>query len=161
MISALRRHVRMENGLLIKALSADCAEWAALADYAASVSWRAGPYLARRMRENRFAPWERVFAAYLAGEPVGFCTLTAKDELPEECAFSPFIGFVFVGEQHRGHRISQQLIAAACAYAKSLGYAHIYLTSDERGLYEKYGFIRHSTVITAHGEKTQLFTKGL
>ena len=147
--------------MVIQALSADSAEWASLADYTASVSWRAGPFLSRLMRENRFAPWERVFAAYIGGKPVGFCTLTAKDEMPENCAYTPFIGFVFVDEAYRGNRISQQLIAAACAYAKTLGFANIYLTSDEQGLYEKYGFVNSGTVTTARGEETQLFTKAI
>ena len=147
--------------MLIRALSADSAEWRALADYAASVSWRAGAYLAQLMRENRFADWERVFAAYPGGKPAGFCTLTAKDEMPESCAYTPFIGFVFVGEAYRGNRISERLIAAACAYAKSLGYTDICLTSDERGLYEKNRFVNRVAVITARGDETQLFTKAL
>ena len=135
--------------------------WEAAAAFAESCPWRAGAYLARLMRENRFAAWERVFAAFDGGQPVGFCTLTAKDEMPQSCAFTPFIGFVFVDEAYRGNRLSERLIAAACTYAKTLGYADIYLTSDEQGLYEKYGFVKSGAVITARGEKTQLYTKGL
>lgn len=161
MIAPLRLYNDMENDLLIQALSVDSAEWAPLADYAAAVSWRAGAYLAQLMRENRFAEWERVFAAYRGGKPIGFCTLTARDEMPEGCEYTPFIGFVFVDETYRGNRISERLIAAACAYADSLGYTDIYLTSDERGLYEKYGFVNRGTVLTARGEETQLFTKAL
>ena len=48
---------------------------------------------------------------------------------------------MFVGESHRGHRLSQRLIDAAANYAASLGFARVYLVSDHRGLYEKYGFI--------------------
>lgn len=111
------------------------------------------------MRENRFADWERVFAAYENGNPVGFCTLTEKDEMPDDCAFSPFIGFVFVDEAHRGRRISEQMIKAAAAYAGKCGFTQVYLTSDERGLYEKYGFEKIAEAETIRGERTQLFAK--
>ena len=48
---------------------------------------------------------------------------------------------MFVGESHRGHRLSQRLIDAAANYAASLGFECVYLVSDHHGLYEKYGFI--------------------
>lgn len=133
--------------------------WETAAAYADGCSWRAGAYLARLMRENRFAAWERVFAAFDGEKPVGFCTLTAKDEMPETFAYTPFIGFVFVDEAYRGRRISEHLIAAACAYAKTLGYEKVYLTSDEQGLYEKYGFVKNGEVENIWHEMTQLFAK--
>ena len=111
------------------------------------------------MRGNRFSERERVIAAFSDGCPVGFCTLTAKDEMPDSCVFTPFIGFVFVGELYRGQRISQQMIDAAVAYAGTLGYDAVYVTSNEQGLYEKYGFVRIGTVETVRKEQTQLFKK--
>ena len=69
--------------------------WDKVADFAAHCSWRAGPHLAELMRNNQFADWERVIAAFSGDDPVGFCTLTAKDEMPDSCDFTPFIGFVF------------------------------------------------------------------
>ncbi|HBI86132.1 MAG TPA: GNAT family N-acetyltransferase [Ruminococcus sp.] len=152
---------RKANNLLIRALSADSPEWAALADYAETASWRAGAFLARCMRENRFAGWERVFAACSGDTPVGFCTLTARDELPESCAYTPFIGFVYVDPAYRGRRISAEMIAAASDYARSLGYRTVYITSDEQGLYEKFGFTKRGNVRTSRGDMTQLFAKPL
>ena len=143
----------------IECLNQSHPAWETAAAFAQRCSWRAGAYLANLMRENRFAKWERVFAAFDGEKPVGFCTLTAKDEMPESCAYTPFIGFVFVDEAYRGRRISGELIAAASAYAKSLGYERIYLTSDEQGLYEKYGFVRIGTAETVRQEMTQLFAK--
>ncbi|MCR4760860.1 MAG: GNAT family N-acetyltransferase [Oscillospiraceae bacterium] len=135
--------------------------WDNVACFAADCPWRAGAFLAELMRTNRFAEWERVFAAFDAESPIGFCTLTAKDEMPESCVYTPFIGFVYVDAAYRGRRISEQMIAAASDYAKSLGYTAVYLTSDEQGLYEKYGFELHGTVETAWHEMTQLFVKPL
>ena len=139
--------------------------WETVAAFADGCSWRAGAYLAVLMRENRFAGWERVIAAFDgeteagSARPVGFCTLTAKDEMPETCVYTPFIGFVFVDEAYRGRRISGEMIAAASEYAKTLGYTNIYITSDEQGLYEKYGFTCIGTVETVWNEITQLFEK--
>ena len=66
----------------------------------------------------------------------GFCTFAEKDELPEECKFTPFIGFVFVDEPYRGKRLSELMIQSAILYARELGYEKIYIMSGEIGLYE-------------------------
>lgn len=145
----------------ILTLHADDPAWKAVAAFAENCPWRAGSYLAELMRANRFAPWERVFAAFTDERPVGFCTLTAKDEMPDSCEFTPFIGFVYVDEAYRGRRISAQMIAAASEYAKSRGFSAVYLTSEEQGLYEKYGFVKQGTVETIRHELTQLFRKPL
>lgn len=131
--------------------------WEKTAGFAERSSWSAGPYLARMMRNNDFLPWERVFAAYENGEPVGYCSFTAKDELPDKYPYTPFIGFVFVDEKHRGQRISEKMICAAAEYAHGIGYDKVYLMSGEHGLYEKYGFIKTGDYETIYGTVDQLF----
>lgn len=76
-------------------------------------SWKAGPYLAQKMKSNDFNTWERVFVACVNGKVAGFCTLVEKDELPKEYPFTPFIGFVFVDEPYRGNRLSELMIQSA------------------------------------------------
>ena len=93
------------------------------------------------------------------GEVVGFCTLTEKDELPEKYGFAPFIGFVFVDEKFRGKRLSQLLINNAISYARELGYRKIYIMSGEKGLYEKYGFVKLGDYRTIYDTTEQLFVK--
>ena len=85
-------------------------------------SWKAGPYLAQKMKSNDFNTWERVFVACVNGKVAGFCTLAEKDELPKEYPFTPFIGFVFVDEPYRGNRLSELMIQSAILYARELGY---------------------------------------
>ncbi len=51
-----------------------------------------------------------------------------------------YIGFIFVGEEYRGNRLSQQLIGYAIDYIKNIGYNKVYIVSDHENLYEKYGF---------------------
>ena len=132
-------------------------KWENVAAFAEKCSWRAGKYLAELMRSNSFKDWERVFAAFEGGEPVGFCTLTEKDELVPEYPYTPLIGFVFVDEAHRGRRISEKMIRKILGYARIIGYNKVYIMSGEKGLYEKYGFVRMGEYDTIYGEKEQLF----
>lgn len=115
--------------------------------------------LAKRMRENAFRPWERVIAAVVDGHVAGYCTLTEKDELPEPCPYSPFVGFVFVDERCRGQRLSERMIGRALLYAKEAGYPAVYLMSGERGLYEKYGFEKIGDFETIYSTTDQLFRR--
>lgn len=135
--------------------------WEKTIDFAAHSSWKAGPYLAKQMRENAFRDWERVVAAADGGNIVGYCTFTEKDELPEKYGYSPFIGFVFVDEAYRGQRLSERMIGQACRYARETGYPAVYLMSGEQGLYEKYGFEKIGMYDTVFGTTDQLFRKEL
>lgn len=132
-------------------------KWDTVAAFAENCSWRAGKELARLMGENEFRDWERVFAAFEGGEPVGFCTLTEKDGLHPKYPYTPLIGFVFVDEAHRGKRISEKMIGKALEYAKSIGYDKVYIMSGERGLYEKYGFVCMGDFESVYGGSEQLF----
>lgn len=135
--------------------------WEITIAFAEASSWKAGPYLARMMRSRAFRSSERVIAAVENHAVVGYCTFAEKDELPEECGYTPFIGFVYVDEKHRGKRISEKMIAAACDYGKSSGYGTVYLMSGEHGLYEKYGFEKIGDFKTIYGTTDQLFQKKL
>ncbi|MBP3656260.1 MAG: GNAT family N-acetyltransferase [Clostridia bacterium] len=113
--------------------------WAGVMAYAAACPWSAGPALARDMERGAFAGFERVLAAIDGGRVCGFCTVTARDCLPD-APYTPYIGFVFVDEACRGHRLSERMIRAAEAYLAQAGFCEVYLVSDHVNLYEKYGF---------------------
>jgi len=135
------------------------AYWDKTIHLAERCSWRAGPLLARKMRENDFTSQERVCAVCVDGKAAGFCTFTERDELPEEYGFTPFIGFVFVEESFRGKRLSEAMIQTVIPYAHGLGYEKIYVMSGEIGLYEKYGFQKLGDYQTIYGSTDQLFIK--
>ena len=116
-----------------------CKAWERLAAFAENCSWSAGAFLDRDMRNGAFTDWERVFAAMDGERIAGFCTL-ARTDCIENLPYTPYIGYVFVAEEYRGHRLSQRMIDAACAYARGLGFEAVYLISDHENLYEKYGF---------------------
>ena len=129
--------------------------------FAQSCSWKAGLYLANRMKVNSFKDWERVVVAVENEAIVGYCTFSERDELSEEYDYSPFIGFVFVDERYRGKRISEKMIQQTLSYAKSIGYQTVYIMSGEQGLYEKYGFEKIGDFHTIYGTTDQLFHIGL
>lgn len=143
----------------IKLITAGHPAWRAVISFAEGCSWKAGPFLAEKMRQNDFLSWERVCAAFADSKAVGFCTFADKDELPDWYDFSPFIGFVFVDEMFRGMRLSQAMIEEIIPYARSLGYRMIYVMSGETGLYEKFGFRKIGDFSTIYGTLDQLFVK--
>lgn len=135
--------------------------WDKTIEFAEKCSWRAGPCLAKKMKENDFESNERVIIALCDDNIAAFCTFTNKDELPAEYDFKPFIGFVFVDEKYRGHRLSEALIDAACEAAGKQGFPTIYIMSGEVGLYEKYGFKKIGDYKTIYDSVDQLFSRDL
>lgn len=113
--------------------------WRKVRNYAESCSWRAGKTLANAMDNHGFIDWERVVVAIDNGKICGYCTVSKTDCIPD-VDYTPYIGFMFVGEEYRGHRLSQQLIEYAIDYIKDIGFDRAYIVSDHENLYEKYGF---------------------
>lgn len=114
--------------------------WEKTIAFASNCSWTAGRFLAERMRSNEFKDWERVIVAVDHDHIAGFSVFSEKDGLPQNYEHTPFISLVFVDEAYRGKRLSEQLIENTLKYAKKLNYKIVYLKSEHRGLYEKYGF---------------------
>ena len=125
----------------IKMLTYNDPLWEKTADYAENCSWKAGYKLSELMRNNGFSDWERVFVVLIDGNIAGYCTLSKNDCIPN-VEYTPYVGFIFVGEPYRGNRISEKLCLTAIEYAKSIGFDRVYLVSDHINLYDKYGFIK-------------------
>lgn len=113
--------------------------WDKLIDYANFCNWKAWPILAQKMNENKFLDWERIFVATENDEIIWFCTFTKEDWIPD-CDYSPFVWFMFVDENYRWKRISEQMINEVEKYAKTLNFEKLYIVSDHKWLYEKYWF---------------------
>lgn len=96
--------------------------WHPVQVYAEACPWRAGPFLAKAMKDQQFTEWERMFVAYEGDTILCFCTLAKTDCIPD-VPYCPYIGYVFVDEHHRGQRLSEQMIRCAMAYAKGQGFA--------------------------------------
>ncbi len=144
----------------IKTITPDDNIWNALAEYAETCSWRAGKALARAMERNSFEDWERVIIAIEKNEICGYCTVEKTDCI-KNVPYTPYISFVFVGEEHRGNRLSQQMILYAMNYLKSVGFDKVYLVSDHENLYEKYGFKVIDRKIAPWGEEEKIYMQNL
>jgi len=143
--------------LEIKAIKYGDDLWKLVIDYAKDCSWGAGAFLAKQMEENGFADWERVFVATDDLQIYGYCTLAKRDCIPK-VEYTPYIGYMFVGEEYRGYRLSERLIKKSLKYAKTLGFEKVYLVSGEKGLYEKYGFVKIEDKKDFLGKEEQIFS---
>lgn len=132
--------------------------WEKVIWYANDCSWEAGPLLAQKMIENDFSDWERVFVAIEDDKIVWFCTFTKEDWI-SDCEYAPFVGFMFVDEGYRGQRLSERLIDSVEEYAKTLDFKNLYIVSDHRWLYEKYGFNKIDESIDIQGRRETIFCK--
>ena len=128
--------------------------------------WRAAKYLyevleAEKLKEQ-YGESTRLLLLIEDDKLLAFCTLAERDEIVEEetePGMKPWIGFVYTYPTHRGKRYSEKLIRYACRLAREDGYEKVYLSSNEVGLYEKYGFVYLKRLHTLWGEETQVFEK--
>lgn len=139
-----------------KLIKADDFLWDLVMEYAKNCSWKAGPFLAEQMNQNAFSDWERIVVALDNSDIAGYCTISKTDCIPD-VSYTPYIGFMFVGEKYRGNRLSEQLIKFAITYAKDIGFTQIFIVSGEKGLYEKYGFVKVDDKVDFWGNCEQIF----
>lgn len=110
------------------------------------------------MDHHEFSDWERVMVAVDHEKICGYCTVSKTDCIPD-VEYTPYIGFVFVGEEYRGNRLSQQLIEYAIDYIKNIGYNRAYIVSDHENLYEKYGFCVIDRKISPWGSEEKIYMR--
>ena len=108
--------------------------WNKVRDYAEKCSWKAGKALGRAMDSNTFTEWERVIVALNNEKICGYCTVAKTDCIPD-VHYTPYIGYLFVGEEYRGNRLSQELIRYSADYLKSIGFDKVYIVSEHENLY--------------------------
>ena len=134
--------------------------WDKLIDFAKKSSWREGSIIAKNWEENNYLEWEKIFVAIEDNNIVGHCSLNNKDSIPD-IGYTPYIQSVFVNEQFRGNRLSEKLIAKAISYAKTLGFDKVYIISDHKNFYEKYGFEKIDEKNDYRGELQSIFAKNI
>lgn len=110
-----------------------------LINYTKQCNREAWPILAKKMKENKFLDWEKIFVITENNSIVWYCTFTKEDGIPNR-NYSPFVWFVFIDEKYRGKRYSEKLINEVEKYAKTLNFEKLYIVSDHKWLYEKYWF---------------------
>ena len=112
------------------------------------------------MDNNLFTEWERVIIAIDEQKICGYCTVARTDCIPD-VSYTPYIGYMFVGEEYRGNRLSQKLIQYSMDYLKSIGFDRVHIISDHENLYEKYGFEIIDRKIAPWGSMEKIYVQRL
>lgn len=115
-------------------------------------------HIADMIRNWVFTDWETMFAAIVDGRVVGMASIMKTDYYPLPEIY-PWISCVFVQEEMRGQRISEQLIHYANNYAGNLGFDKTYIPSEYEGLYEKYGYRYVKDIVNYGNGIDHLFVK--
>ena len=87
---------------------------------------------------------------------VSFGTLLDFDEIKSD-KLRPWIGSIYTFRPYRGNRYSEKLIKYILQIAKDEGNEFVYLSSDNKGMYEKFGFDFYDMMTTVKGNETQVF----
>ena len=127
-----------------------------------SCDWDAGQYLGWLLETGNFSDVSGSFCEALIltenNDVASFCTFVEKDEI--DCPdMKPWIGFVYTFPEYRGRRCAGQLIEYAVNMAKKEGFSAVFVSSEEKGLYEKYGFTYICEMQSIHGYKTGVFKR--
>ncbi len=124
--------------------------------------WRAGAFLQRLLREDRFfeavGENSRVLLLTEGEELISFCTLSEKDDI-QPTDLTPWIGFVYTFPEHRGHRYAGLLLDEAVRLAAEEGFPAVHLSTDHDGLYEKYGFAYLTTLTDREGNPSRVYRR--
>ncbi len=82
----------------------------------------------------------------------GYCIVAITEFIPD-LHYTPYIGYLFIGEKRRGNGLSQKLIIYSMSYLKSVGFDKVYLLSDHENLHQKYDVIGRKTSPLGSEEK--------
>lgn len=122
--------------------------------------WGAGQYLYKLLTENRLkelcGETARVFLLTDNQMLVSFCTLAEIDDV-RDTELGPWVGFVYTFPQYRGHRYMGILLDFAYETARKDGAGHIYISTGETGLYEKYGYSFYKIMQDVNGEDSRIY----
>ena len=105
--------------------------------------WRAGKYLFQLLSDGQFKKHcgekSTLFLLTQGDNLISFCSFTERDEIPET-ELTPWIGFVYTFPAFRGKRRIGKLIEHIYNLAKAQGFKQLYISTDQKGLYENFGF---------------------
>ena len=124
--------------------------------------WGAGKYLHELLEkgELRALCGESTEVLLLADgdELVSFCTYAEQDDVREP-SLTPWVGFVYTFPKWRGRRKMGKLLEYAENLAARDGHKKLYVSTNEVGLYEKYGFSFWKVMKDVNGEDSRVYVK--
>ena len=122
--------------------------------------WGAGQYLYELLRKDELKQLcgdsTKVLLLVQGDELISFCTYAEQDDVREP-SLTPWVGFVYTFPEHRGNRHIGKLLEYAYEQAKMEGCWHIYISTGETGLYEKYGYNFWKMMKDINGEDSRVY----
>jgi len=127
--------------------------------------WKAGQYLAELLRNNKLRELcgesTEVLLLTENDSLLSFCTLAERDEI-HDTDMSPWVGFVYTFPEYRGNRHIAKLLEHASRMAEKSGYEVLYISTDQAGLYEKFGFSDTGIIkMSIYGDISMIYKKVL
>ena len=126
--------------------------------------WAAGQFLYELLKNHDLQQYsgENVKVLLLVDEDrlISFCTMSDKDDI-ESTDFKPWIRFVYTFPQYRGNRYVGMLMDYAGDLAKSNGFRNLYISTDQEGIYEKYGFVFMEIMKDRRGGDSSVYVRQL
>lgn len=126
--------------------------------------WVAGQFLYRHLRDDQYHAYAGQNAKILllthGDELISFCTLTDKDDI-EPTDLTPWIGFVYTFPQYRGNHYAGKLLDYAADLVKAKGLPNVFLSTDQPGIYEHYGFSYLDTMKDMRGGESMVYVRSL
>lgn len=122
--------------------------------------WGAGKYLYELLADQKLKELcgesTKVLLLVDKGDLISFCTYAEQDDVREP-SLTPWVGFVYTFPGYRGKRRMGKLLEYAYALAKNDGHKHIYISTGETGLYEKYGYSFWKIMKDIGGEDSRIY----
>ena len=91
-------------------------------------------------------------------ELISFCTYAEKDDI-QPTDLTPWMGFVYTFPEHRGHHYMGFLMKEVERLAAIDGVSEVYISTDQTGLYEKYGCEFKTEMKDMNGEMSRVYVK--
>lgn len=123
-----------------------------------------GQYLYGLLKDNRlkelYGPKASVFLLTENDELISFCTLVQADGI-QSGKLTPRIELIYTFPEYRGHHYSELLIKKAEKSALESGMTNIYISTNETGLYEKFGYEFYELQNDIIGNSSCVYKKSL
>ena len=91
---------------------------------------------------------------------VSFAILAEQDEV-DAPRLTPWLGFLYTFKEYRGQHCASLLIEHICSILKLMGVKKVYASTQEIGLYEKFGFSFWQMMFNREGMPTKVYVRDL
>ena len=119
--------------------------------------WPGARYLYNKIKTNSLVNG-KVYIIYDNDKNhiITFASLSDTDEIAS-VDLKPWIGCIYTFRPYRGNRFSEMIINYILNIAKENNIDNVYLSSNHKNLYEKYGFVLEGIMKTINNDETQVF----